>query len=227
MQFLPKLPKLRELSVDMRECYGDAEKAAVVAAVQRATQITALDWNCRVVRPRQTGSAAENAAMAANHSPPMPSAVLAGLPRLRKLRVNHPGIPESELSKWTALTYLEQLQLSFCGEGATDSVVVALASKLRKLQHLKLVECGSLSQAVWPALGGLTALSRLDVQLGSPFMRDQDLQHLTSLTALGFLRVLGKVSDEAEASFLAAMPQLTRRNLWLSEWLPFFPAKFG
>jgi len=44
MQFLPNLPQLRDLSMDMRWYYGDAEIDAVVAAVQRTTQVTALDW---------------------------------------------------------------------------------------------------------------------------------------------------------------------------------------
>jgi len=223
MQFLPKLPHLQDLSVRMSEYCGDArdaEFAAVLAAVQQATQVTVLDWNCGELRPRGPERAAENAVIATNLGI---GSVLAGLTHLRKLDVVFPGIPESELSKLTALTSPEKLGLSFCGEGVTDAVVVALASRLRKLQDLRLTQFErhytSLSHAVWPALVSLTALSSLDVQSG-PLMGDQDLQQLTALTGLQLLLVTNKasssLSDEGRASFLAAMPQLTLHNL--SDW---------
>jgi len=107
-----------------------------------------------------------------------------------------PGIPESELSKLNALTALEELNLIKSLTDVTDAVVVALASRLRKLQDLSLqscelmqpAQCTSLSHAVWPALGSLTALSDLNLPQG-PVLRDEDLQHLTTLTAPGHLRV--------------------------------------
>jgi len=83
MQFLPNLPQLRYLTVlvlvDMSEYYGEArdtEIAAVVAALQHATQVRALDWDFSGLRP----FAEETAVIATNLGI---GSVLSGLTHLR------------------------------------------------------------------------------------------------------------------------------------------------
>jgi len=206
---LPQLPQLRYLSLQMSEYHGDASEAeivAVVAAVQHATQVTGLDWNFSGLKL----SAEDNAVLATDLGI---GSVLAGLTQLLYLYVGLPGIPEAEVLRLTALTSLTELQLFRCGEGVTDMVLVAVACRLRKLHVLELLSCSNLSNAVLPALGSLTTLSRMSLTCW-PAMSDEGLQQLTTLTALRHLWVEGlgnapALSAEGRSGFLAAMPQLS------------------
>uniref|UniRef100_A0A383W9B4 F-box domain-containing protein n=1 Tax=Tetradesmus obliquus TaxID=3088 RepID=A0A383W9B4_TETOB len=201
------LPQLRGL--DVQSWYVEAPSrqqiAAILAGAAAATQLTQL----------QLSLPCADAALLQGHVMPMCGS-LAGLTRLKEMRLHRMRLVPGDALALTPLTGLTRLELYDLHDGVGEVAATALACSLKHLQHLECISCSVNlgSTEFLAAVGQLKQLTYLNLR-GNDGLTQQGVMQLTGLSRLQRLHVdlNEEVTDEVWDGFWAAVRQQQQQQL--------------
>jgi hypothetical protein len=180
----PRLPQLRQLSIEYLGGATKAQLAGVLAAVAASSGLTnlTLEINADDVAPPGLREPADQFLGIAA------CASLAGLTRLRDLSLGRSSsLAPGDALALSALTSLTRLVLGGTSQGTDDVAATALACSLKQLRHLDLSWCKLGDMACLAAIGQLAQLTELRLY-GTP-LKQRSLLLLQGLTRLQSLVV--------------------------------------